>query len=793
MAEKDDWVPVSPKASTDDWSPVTTSVPAKGDFQQPGTKQAISDEAIVAKERGAVPDALKTALYSAGQAGAFDVPSYVAAAANIKQKPGQSFEDAYKDALNEQRAYVEALQRQHPTASMIGTGTGFVGGMFTPLGPLGTAGTKAAQLAGRLGAGSFGKAAASGATVGAGFGALSGASEKYGTEEFTPEGIAKSTAAGALTGGTLGPIAEKIVGKFAKSAEPFIDPATGKLTDSAIATAKSAFGNRLSEADIIAMEPQLKAAYESAKGATPEAATEALLQTVGGDKSRALVTGVKPSEAAAPFAQAAREKAEEAIMTGAEGLAAQAKSPFAAAESFHATERARQKPISAAYDEATKVSGEFNEDYLTNTITRNVESALKDAGLRTNFRRADNFPAAQNAQAAIRDRLLGKDLPSAGGFNAPNLVSIRQELNDIYRGAEIGSQDALAVKAIIKGFDNTLKKAGDAGQFSGDAADFFAKQKAANELNRKYKSDFYPDAGPEAAAFRNFMRQYHGETGKRVQDVLSPENAQAAQNKLMQYVMHPDYGPRFYKRLENAIGANTPEMAAINNDIIKNIVNVDLQTLSQRVQPSQQLAKQINDALKPDTLPVVRSALGANADQQIAKLRQYAEAANVINQKQIPEVEKQNRLWKLAKQYGLPALGAVFGAPHGAIGTTLGILGGEIGSATARGFGRASDIAAEKAGAPKFVRELTGEGLQTKLPYKVYPLPRDIGALVPPDTEPSYGLPQGRATGGRVRSHTDLMRAMEDAGKKDTMKTKPLLKSSDTEIAKALEIANQHI
>jgi hypothetical protein len=37
------------------------------------------------------------------------------------------------------------------------------------------------------------------------------------------------------------------------------------------------------------------------------------------------------------------------------------------------------------------------------------------------------------------------------------------------------------------------------------------------------------------------------------------------------------------------------------------------------------------------------------------------------------------------------------------------------------------------------------------------------------------------------------MAAMERAGKKDVQSTKPLLQSTDTAVAKALEIANQHI
>jgi hypothetical protein len=222
------------------WATKSDSLPdapwATKEFQQPGEKQALSDEAIVAKSRGAIPDELKTALYSAGEMGAFSIPTYIAA--GLERKKDQTFTDAMK----EQRAYVEALQRQNPKSSMAGSTVGLVGGVLTPLGPLGTLAGKSAKLAGKAGFGPTGKAIASGATVGAPFGALTGVFEKGFTEDFTPAEIAKSTAFGAITGGALAPVAEKIVSKFVKNPEiTLTDPSTGsiRLTDKALETARS--------------------------------------------------------------------------------------------------------------------------------------------------------------------------------------------------------------------------------------------------------------------------------------------------------------------------------------------------------------------------------------------------------------------------------------------------------------------------------------------------------------------------------------------------------------------------
>ena len=109
MGWQDDAV-VSAEPSKPAWA--SDAVVADKEFRQPGTKQALSDEAIVAKERGAIPDELKTAYYSAGEMGGFSVPTYISAA--LEKKKGQTF----TDALKEQRDFVDALQRETPQSSM---------------------------------------------------------------------------------------------------------------------------------------------------------------------------------------------------------------------------------------------------------------------------------------------------------------------------------------------------------------------------------------------------------------------------------------------------------------------------------------------------------------------------------------------------------------------------------------------------------------------------------------------------------------------------------------------------
>ena len=125
-----------------------------------GQKAYAEDEALLAKNRGMVPDAAKAGAWSAGNAALLYAPRAATAlyTSYAEDKP-------YEQALKEQTEYEEALSRQHPTASMVGTGVGLVGGLAVPLGPVATLGKAAgAATAARLGA-TAGKVA-EGATVG---------------------------------------------------------------------------------------------------------------------------------------------------------------------------------------------------------------------------------------------------------------------------------------------------------------------------------------------------------------------------------------------------------------------------------------------------------------------------------------------------------------------------------------------------------------------------------------------------------------------------------------------------
>jgi len=751
MAATDDWVPVSPAPSGDDWAPVSGAAPKGGDFQQPGERQARSDEAIVAKERGMVPDELKAATYAGTNTAFVGIPTHVMALQ-------RSYEEGipYKEALAKQREYEAALERQNPISSKVGTGVGFVGSLAVPIGPLGTAGAKAAQLAGRMGAGATGKAIASGATIGGEFGALSGLTEKYGTDEFTPEGIAKSTGYGALTGGTLGPIAEKIIGKTV----------------------------------------------------SPEhAATAALLESQGIKPSQQMITGIMaPEGAARSTAEEMAAQAKEVLAQKRQGLLTPDVGPNAGAEVLGqagiASREAAQQPYKTL--EAVKGNFDFGDDGAMGHVLPYINDSLNAAKVNPLFKDLpQNYPSANSALNTLNLHLADIAKRDANPTLA-DMMQIKNEISKARSGAN-GVDDSQAVEAIIRGFKNSVNDAVSKGMFQATPE---AQLMTAVELARadkgwsQFMRDFQPKAGAEKTVTSQILSQMADPTTKYLAKDITPEMAQAAQQKIDRFITDPRVGPALYNRMERMIGEGTPGMDRFNASIRNKMLASD---------DISALPAQIQKYTAPTALPVTLKAFGANegnlqslaahatdsaetaaAKKQLLDLQDMGKAIEVVNAR--PESDDVKKSWMaaIARKTAPYIIGGAFGVPHGAE-AVLGALAGKGVAEAGKGVGSILESRAQRAGAPKTVAT-EGQGFNAfGLPYKSYPVIKDLSQLAPPDTEPNYGIPQQRASGGRVMTAKDLISAMEDASKKDVKETKPLLKSSDTAVAHALEVANQHI
>jgi hypothetical protein len=751
MAAADDWVPVSSSSGKDDWTSVSGAAPAQ-EFRQPGEAQALTDEARVAKERGAIPDELKTALYSAGEMGAFSLPTW--ASAKISQKKGQSWEDA----LNEQRAYVEALQRQNPKSSLAGSTAGLVGGMFVPLGPLGTASKLAARGAEAIGAGATGKAIASGTTVGAGFGAGSSLGEKAWSDKLTPGEFAKDVGIGAVGGGILAPIAERIIGRA-------VSPADAAKTE-----------------------------VLASQGVTP---------------SKEMITGVR-AEKGAPreTADVMAEEARNILSQKVEGMKTPDVSPTTAAELIGASGVATREAVQQPYKTLKGLEGSFNfgEDGASAHVLPFVVSKIESAGINPLYRELPkNYPGANTAFDTLNLHL--NDI--AARKSQPTMAEIMQMKDEISkaRGSVRGVDDSKATEAIIRGFKDSVYDAVSKGKYEASPETVLA---AGVELARadkgwsKFVKDYQPKAGVESSPTRRILSQFADPNSKYMAKEITPEMTQAAQTEIDKFITHPRVGPSLYNRMERMIGPGTPEMDAFNASIINKMLTAEKNDISK-------LPTQIQRYTTPQALPVTLKAFGANegklntlvphasdsaetaaAKQRLLDTQKLGQAIEIISKRPGTSDEKQSMIATAVKEFALPLAGFAFGFPHGAEAVMYALMG-KGASSVGSSIGSIRASSAQRAGAPRGVQPETAGSPIPVGRGEMTPVIQNIPGILPPDREPNYGLPQARATGGRVTTSGQLMAAMERAGKKDVQNTKPLLQSTDTAVAKALEIANQHI
>lgn len=748
------WESYQAPATTESSDAASGPWSAYAKHEQTGPEQAAADEAITSKERGMIPDELKAAGYSAGDMALFGGPTY-AAALHTSYKENIPF----KEALNKQREYEAALSRQNPVSSAVGTGVGLVGGLAVPLGPLGKAGNLAAKGAEALGAGRFLKSAASGATVGAEMGAISGAANKYGTDEFTPAEIAKSALYGGAGGALIGPAAEKIIGKT-------VSPADAEL--------------------------------------------QKVLESQGIKPSQEMITGKRaPEGSARGTADEMREQAKNILEQKQQGLVDQSVGPNAGGEALGQAAIASRDAAQQPFKTLKTVQGnfDFGNAGVSGHVLSSVQNSVQNAGVSSTFRDSKFYPGANAAFDALNMEL--QNLESKGGqVTFQDMIKAKDEISKA-RGFARDIDDSKAVEAIIKGYKQSLNQAVSNGMFQGTPQ---AQLQAAVELGRADKgwSDFIKTyqqkGGGEKGAINQTLKQLQDANSKYMSSNITPEMAQAAQGKINQYVTDPRLGPLYYSRMEKMIGAGSPEMESFNAAIRNNMLTPTGDNIAK-------LPDQFNKYLDPRTLPVTLRAFGADttgvlnnleahasdsaataaAKDKLRDLRNMGQAIDTVYKRPVSNDEKAGMISTILKKYALPAAGFAFNVPHGTE-AVLGALAGKGLNAGASGISSAFEAAAQRAGAP---RTVGSEGSGFNVPYlnvRSYPRISNLGALEPVDEKPGY-TPVARASGGRVGGMTadQLLSAVERAKKKTSTNTKPLLGLHDNQVAKALEIANHKI
>ena len=775
--------------------------PAGGsNYVTPGESEYKSDKELIEKNQGVLPQEVKTFLYSTGNTALFNAPdAAIALYESYKQNR------PYGETHEEQKRFVQALERQNPKASMAGVATGLiapalVGDVLPLAGNVARGATTAAKT---LGVGETGQAVARGSALGAYGSTLAGGIEKYdpaksigqNAQEVIPE-----TVVGTVTGGVLGPAAEKLASKFATKAE--ITAANPEVS----AAIDKAFGSRLSAEEKDALMPQFLKAFNEKGNVSPEKAKEAITSGFA-PSSREIVTGQKaPEGGAAQQAQFARQEGTENIADYLKGQQTE-QAPNQLAELYHAKERATYEPAATAAEEFKQTPGQFksgpawvgdtyqNEASLKDLIYHEVPAALQTEGRYATF---DSDSKAAKAQQYLYSFAEGTT-PYGGGFDARNIQAANKRLNQLYASAQ--GADRTDIGVLKQGFDNAVNKALESKLFSGDAASFLESKNNSRELWKNYMDTFYPKNEIESGFVNKIMGAMKGPDGFTT-PVLDDGKAHAAQAAINQGLLNPDKGLSAYQKIEKTFGTNSPEMDSFRAAIRNNVFNaVDPKTGTFDLK---QLVKQIDAHFQPGAREITLKAFGADAknpasvkaaQDEMINLRKLREAAALISQNpKISPAEAQNKWLEAAKSIAPKIFGFAAGLPSGIEGALLGSAAGS-GYQGARGmFKNASQIAAEKSGAPKANPSI---GMRTPISmFNSYPGIKNVGAMFPVEESPGYGpAPVQRKHGGRVGGMTSdqLLSAVERAKKKTRANTKPMLGLHDNQVAQALEIANHKI
>jgi hypothetical protein len=798
-----------PAAGAGPWSAYAKEQPVA---VTPGEKEFVADRAKIEAAKGVVPEEVKAGAYSAANAALFNIPSHLVAAGTYLtgDKP-------YSEVYKEQKAYEEALARQNPISSGVGTAAGIVGGVLLPGGAIGQ---------GLRGA----KAIGTGAALSGGMSGVSSAIEK------APEvlegdrkawtSVALDTALGGALGGAMAPIAGKIADKFAKMPEvvtTITDDAGNvvqKLTPEAERVVKSAFGDRLSPEDIASFQDDIVKTMQK-KGISEAAAREALLAKEGIAPSASIVTGVRPLEGGREAGEIAQSKATDILGQKIAGMTDETVSPFAGAEALQGAERKALRKTKEAYAKSDNVPGAFEEGVRTGEIGLEgarytpgvqgletysvadlvfpeIKDLLQKQGKVINFQQLQSYPASSDAMKLLRNTVVSGEMPYGGKEDLRNMFKVYEQMNALQKGAK--GDDYKTLGAIKEGYTNALNRGIEENLFvGGDGAKAMADFAAANKEWGNYLNQFYSKHGGETRVFNRIMSQMIDPDTKFVANSLTPEMAQAAQNVINVNLTNPRIGPALYNRIEKVVGRDTPSMEAFRSAIKNNILTPKNNDLSL-------LPDQIDQYLSPAVRPVTERAFGAVAGdqasikaarEQMAELRRLSETIKMVNKRQdASEAEKQGFITRAFYKYVPALVGGAFGFTHGPVTSVLGSIAAQTAAEVPAALTRRGQLKAEQFGAP-IVRP---EGVIDPRAYQLF---RNVPAMDPTDQQSGYAAPtplaplprQGRKKGGRVMamSGQQLIAALEKAKREVNNQTKVLLNSSDETVARALEIANRNI
>lgn len=740
----------------------------------PGEKEFASDRALLDKSQGVVPETLKAGAYSAGNALLLNAvtPAVAGYTALSENKP-------FSQAFQEQKQYEEALSRQHPTASMVGTGAGLGAGLLVGTGELGLAaegaGTAArAATASRLGEGllsqTAGKAAELG-TAGATSGAIAGTAGYLGTMD--PSQALHDAAIGAGLGAAGQAVLPALTSYFTKN--PQVLDASGNLTPEASNAISRAFDGRMSPADIASFKDKITENMQKA-GPTEAAARQAVLESQGVTPTRSMVTGEKPPTSAADISEAANIAAEDKLRAQAQKFAGAPSTSTDVGEALHQAERDAHLAAQDQYEQAFSGKGKFDSDIYDNVVPT-IQKQLRSDKV-PDLKQGDIYTQSQNAMDYLEKGIGAGNMPFPNQpNNMMNIEQVRKQLNSYW--AQAKGADRVAMNSIIDGYDKTIVNAVNNGLFSGDGRQMLSDMQQARDLWSTYKTNFYSPSGGGAQPFNSAIKKMADQASGKISDDLTTGSAEAATGILNSGLMNPNMGLGVYQRLEKVFGPNSQQMDLVNQQIRNRVFNTagDLT----------QLPKSIDSFLSEN--PSV--AAKAFSPDELAQMRRLSESIKIINQRQVPAQQKDSMILNAVKDIGNTIAAGIAYNLHGAKFAGATYLGAKtLASGYQAGKGVLERMA-ERSGAP------TGKVPSALQVFdqnsSVGALPLNLQAMSSTPEEPEYQAPTplrpGRKDGGRIGNK--IITAVERAKRNVNNTTEPLLNADDNHIAHALEIANQ--
>jgi len=641
----------------------------------------------------------------------------------------------------------------------------------------------------------------SGAATGATYGTASG----YASEGSIPDAI-KSGVISAVGGAVAAPVLEKAVSFLIRKAtsttgRPIIDE-YGKLSEEAVDTARKA---GLTDNQILNLGPHLVRAFEE-RGFLPSAAREAQFREFGLTPTRGMV--MNPSRAKTK--QLEREKefgvaqgtaagaptAAEIITGGAPRLSIRDALDDAVAAGNKAAQSLKSG-YQRAYRSAENVPGSFDRESISNLgdkIMKGFGSNPKTLSIYSN-------EFAQKAAADL-DKVLGAKIPTeTPGVSIihttfQGVEGARQTLNRNLERAT-NQADRFAIRSLITAFDRRIEDNINAGLFSGDRGVLDA-WKLGRKLYSQYQNKFgIKKTGEDAGRlFKSIV------DGNRNADEVG--NLMFNINNSGSATLKSQAG-KYFRELQRALGPNSPELSQIKNSYIQKIVQPVASGKEGALLPKDfsTVAKNINDMITGRGSSFSRSAL---SDIERQALLRYADVMKIAAQ-EVPDITRKKFLeWTKTAAMAAPSVAGIIMANMGwplmnldpKIATGLSALAGipAIGRFL-RGTATYQRSLANRP-PPSTSREYRTPSIRTGIPLVAQATPTLQTQLEDVfDAEPRYtGGRIERKAGGRISpdAHADrLVAAAESAKRRLVEETKPLLNEDDNTIAKALEIANQHV